>query len=605
MRIPDNNKPTASTTPEPDSKDSNRVEIAEGTNRIQGGQASQSTALRDRSGMPVVEITADELAQLIKNQTFSNDCCYKCNGNLDLRRCTSLTHLPDNLTVNGYLDLDSCTSLTHLPDHLTVKGYLDLDSCTSLTHLPDNLTVEGYLRLDGCTSLTHLPDNLTVGSFLGLYSCTSLTHLPDNLTVNGTLDLDSCTSLTHLPDNLTVERLLNLYDCTGLTHLPDSLIVNGNLILRNCTSLTHLPNNPAIGCHIDLSDCTSLTSLPDWITELGPISENEMRHVNLANTGLSDTIINGLSTANAPGMQFYFSMRERHLGQRFSNTAQAFAFWKKLAPPDTEIPELDLRSDQAAALVDFMGRLTETEDYQNKTSRPLLAQRVMNMMALLTDKSRYREEALTRIGDAVSSCDDRVILTLDDLETLQVLDSAKTKAIENNDPDELRALGLQMMRLDKLKEIARDHMKTLKWVDEIEVELAFQIGVRKQLDLPGSTQNMIFIVCAKVSNQDIAKAVEQIKDHCSDTQRVATYFAEWEPWKMYQRKQAIPAFEQLTSKTVDSIGDCFIRGETTNKMVELNGTHVDYDALCKAYLEKGNNPLTNTPVDWSTVFRVT
>ena len=66
-------------------------------------------------------------------------------GNLYLRSCTSLTHLPDNLKVEGDLDLYDCTSLTHLPDNFKVEGNLYLYGCASLTHIPDNLKVEGNL----------------------------------------------------------------------------------------------------------------------------------------------------------------------------------------------------------------------------------------------------------------------------------------------------------------------------------------------------------------------------------------------------------------------------------------------------------------------------
>jgi len=82
---------------------------------------------------------------------------------LDLRDCTSLTHLPEGLEVGGDLDLEGCTSLTHLPEGLKVGGDLNLGGCTSLTSLPKGLKVEAYLYLGGCTSLTLLPEDLEVG----------------------------------------------------------------------------------------------------------------------------------------------------------------------------------------------------------------------------------------------------------------------------------------------------------------------------------------------------------------------------------------------------------------------------------------------------------
>ena len=210
---------------------------------------------------------------------------------------------------------------------------------------------------------------------------------------------------------------------------------------------------------------------------------------------------------------------------------------------------------------------------------------------------------MDHIGQALTSCDDRIILALDDLDTMQLLDSAERKAFEGN-ADELRKSGLQMMPLDEVKRIARDHMKTLSWVDEIEVELAFQIGVRQQLALPGSTQHMIFREYANVSDQDIATAVNQVNTHCSDD-NLQTYLAQWAPWQKYLRRQEVPTFDQLIQKTVDRINKCVISAEKAPKMVALGDDHLEYDVLVKAVVENGKNPLTNSPMDWSNVFRLT
>ena len=442
--------------------------------------------------------------------------------------------------------------------------------------------VEGDLSLSGCTGLTALPENLSVGGFLSLDGCTGLTALPENFSVGGYLSLKGCTGLTALPENLSVGGYLSLVRCTGLTALPENLSVGDDLYLRHCTGLTALPN---------------------WITTMGLTSRNSIRHVCLENSGLSDALIDRMRTIRTPNMQFHFSGSAGQPEQQFSNLEQGFAFWRRLASSDSEIPELDLRHDQADDLVCYLGRLTGTADYQNQTSRPVLAQRVMAVMSLLAGNDRVRETALRHIHDALSSCDDRIILALDDLETLQLLTSAEILAFENRDPRELKALGLQMMRLDAVKRFARDHMKTLSWVDAIEVELAFQIGVRQQLDLPGSTQHMIFRGCANVSDQDIANAVQHVNTHCFETQ-LEVYLAQWAPWQKFQRLLAAPSFDQLASITVASIDDCFYCGEKTNKMVMLSDIHLDYDALVKAYLENGKNPFTNTLMDWSSVVRL-
>ena len=502
--------------------------------------SSETKALENRAVIETKTITNDDLVNLIKEQKFSNDVHYQVEGDLNLRCCNGLTALPEHLSVGGYLDLHGCTGLTALPEYLSVGGGLILSGCTGLTALPGHLSVVDILFLSGCT---------------------------------------------------------------GLTALPEHLSVRGGLNLSGCTGLTALPEHLSVGGYLSLSDCTGLTALPNWFTTLGATTQGNTRHVFLENTGLSDTLIDRLREVQAPDMQFHFSRSAGQPEQQFSNVEEGLTFWRKLASSDSGIPELNLRHDQATDLVHYLGRLTSTADYQNQATRPVLAQRVMAVTALLTGSDRIRDEAMDHIHHALTSCDDRIILALDDLDTFQLLNSAERKAFEG-DADELRELGLQMMRLDEVKRIARDRMKTLSWVDEIEVELAFLIGVRQQLALPGSTQHMIFRGCANVSDQDIATAVHQVNTHCSDD-NLQTYLAQWAPWQQYQRRQEVPTFGQLTQKTVDRIEDCVLSAEKTSKMVALGDDHLDYDALVKAVVEKGKNPLTNSPMDWSSVVRLT
>ena len=595
----------SSTHAEPSSKSDNNN--GDGKNHIpQSGTPSypsETKSLGDRSAIQTNKITSIVLRELISEKKFSNDVRYQVEDYLYLSDCTGLTALPENLSVGGLLYLDGCTGLTALPENLSVGGNLYLDGCTGLTALPENLSVGGNLYLNGCTGLTALPENLSVGDGLSLDGCTGLTALPENLSVEGYLSLVGCTALTALPENLSVGGYFFLDGCTGLTALPENLSVGGFLSLNGCTGLTALPENLSVGGSLFLNGCTGLTALPNWITTMGLTSQGSIRYVYLENSGLSDALIDRMRTIRTPDMQFHFSRSAGQPEQQFSNLEQGFAFWRRLASSNSEIPELDLRHDQADDLVCYLGRLTGTADYKNQTSRPVLAQRVMAVMSLLAGNDRVRETALRHIHDALSSCDDRIILALDDLETLQLLTSAETLAFENRDPGELKALGLQMMRLDAVKRFARDHMKTLSWVDAIEVELAFQIGVRQQLDLPGSTQHMIFRGCANVSDQDIANAVQHVNTHCSEAQ-LEVYLAQWAPWQKFQRLLAAPSFDQLASATVASIDDCFYCGEKTNKMVMLSDIHLDYDALVKAYLENGKNPFTNTPMDWSSVVRL-
>uniref|UniRef100_UPI0021499207 NEL domain-containing protein n=1 Tax=Endozoicomonas sp. SESOKO1 TaxID=2828742 RepID=UPI0021499207 len=495
--------------------------------------SSETASLEERVALEVKTVTPEEFLELFQQQSFSNDVHYRLEGDF------SPYFPPDS--PERELDLK-------LPRHLTVTGDLNLSECKGMRALSENLTVDGNFIICQLTELETLPEKLSVGQYLTIFFCEALLRLPDNLHVGETLVVSSCRGLRELPENR-----LN------------------------------------VGGHIFLNGCTSLSALPNWITTMGLTSSGEVRRVNISDTGLSDELYQRISNMPQPeGMQFDFDMGTGNPAHEFTTLQEGLDFWRELASTDAVTPELKLSPDQTGHLIDFLVRLTGTADYKNLATRPVLAQRIMAVMSLLADNGQFRGEALYRIQYAVTSCDDRVILTLDNLETLQLLTSAQTLAVEKHDPTELKALGRQMMILEKIKTIARAHMKTLTLVDEIEVELAFWIELGKFFGIPGSTQHMLFRGCASVNDDDIASARANIEETCTDA-ALETFLAQWEPWQKFQRQLAVRPFDQLKPVTVDRIDDCALLGDKTDKMVGLGSVHVDYDSLVKSYLLNGEN----------------
>ena len=359
-----------------------------------------------------------------------------------------------------------------------------------------------------------------------------------------------------------------------------------------------IPENTSLGGNLDLTGCTSVTTLPNWITTLGATSTGDRRSVYLDNTGLSDALVDRLRTTTTEGMQFHFSRSQKQTEQIFTDIKQGFTFWRDLASSDAEIPELNLNQFDEQTLINYLGRLTGTADYENKVSRALLADQVMVLMSLLTKSDSVSRSVLDQVDSAITTCDDRVALGLDKLATMKLLHDADTLADKKDSAEELRALGLKMMRLDKVNSIAREHVKGLEWVDEIEVELAFQVGVRQQLDLPGSTQNMIYRTFAQVSNDDISNAIEQVNTHCSE-ENIQKFLAQWDPWKKNQRLLQVKSYDQLPEKKVACFQPCVINKCETEKMVLLDNFHVDYDAFVTSYVDNGRHPATNLAMtDW-------
>lgn len=69
------------------------------------------------------------------------------------RRVRAGYRLSNNVRVRGSVDLKDCTTLTSLPDNLTFDGWLNLEECDNLKSLPANLTVGDWLNLEGCTGV--------------------------------------------------------------------------------------------------------------------------------------------------------------------------------------------------------------------------------------------------------------------------------------------------------------------------------------------------------------------------------------------------------------------------------------------------------------------
>ncbi len=521
--------------------------------------------------------------------------------NLGLDGCTSLTHLPDSLSVGGNLSLSRCTSLTHLPEDLSVGRHLTLINCTSLSSLPDDLSVGGHLGLDGCTSLTHLPEGLSVGGDLYLRSCTRLTSLPNGLSVGGDLDLRSCTRLTSLPNGLSVHGYLNLDGCTSLTHLPEGLSVSGRLSLSGCRNLTSLAEDLSVDGDLDLSGCTSLTSLPHWITTLGPLADGHARQIDLTGTGLSAAVLEQLENADHPGIQFIFG----HAAATFTNHPDlhsAIGSWLSSDESQALTPDdWGLNGPENQNLTTFLSRLHQTADAQNVHSRPHLQARISAFLRQMQhNPNGFRALAMERVSQGISSCDDRVILIMNNIELLTRIEDARSCA----DPAAaLRKLAKSLVALEVVHRHAARKCASMGFVDPIEVYLAFEIKLKADLDLPVSTENMLFEGCAGLTTNNIAEAKQEALNILANEDNVTQYLNQWEPWQQFERGTSA---HQLNWNALPTTTHPFVPSDTciisSKELREMThpvciGEHLyDLNALLTHWVVQGTNPTTNLPL---------
>lgn len=418
------------------------------------------------------------------------------------------------------------------------------------------------------------------------------------------IDFYGFPELRSLPRGLHVKEI-RIEECPNFTTLPEDIRVDGDIILINSINLTSLPENLQFGGDLHLRGCRRLTSLPENITRLGLRSDGRTRLVNLTQTGLSDAYIDGLRNEPAPGMRFLFDRQQEYIPNppSFNNLREALNFWKNIAPREY-MPYLSLEGQKLDDMIIFLNRLTNTAEYRNRQTKQPLATRVLNMVSLISQHNEVKEQALDLIHEGLSSCDDRVIATLDDIELFGRIQDAESESPASNSEKKLRSLGKALYKLEEVRKAAGRHMATLNWVDEVEVQLAFQIGLTETLQLPLSTQNMIFRGCANVTDEQIADAGQKILENCSE-RNINKFLQSWDPWKRHIRRKIIPNYKALDSVNIDRHVQCDILQEKTEKLVQCKNNFFDYDALCQAYVQSGLNPCSRQPINWREVKRLT
>jgi hypothetical protein len=458
-------------------------------------------------------------------------------GDLDCSGCLKLTQLPYGLTVSGNLSCYDCPKLTQLPEGLSVGGSLDCGNCIALTHMPAELSIGGDFSCNDCISLTQLPVRLSIGGNFSCGGCTSLTQLPEKLSVGGELYCNRCTSLIRLSEELSVGGDLDCSDCTSLTQLPESLSVGGDLNCSGCISLTQLPERPSVSGDLICCGCTGLTSLPNSISSWGALANGNTRFIDLSGSGISPALRQRLEQVDLPGMRFHFSNAPAASADvRFADLNTAATFWSKQAQRQI-VPDLAAWTDVSVRDCDllrqFLGRLCDTADYQQPNARLRLAGRVCDLLQAMDESPALRRLGSDRISDALQTCDDRVIWTMNQLEIAVRVNQAQN----SQDGASLQELVLSFMSLDIVQDHARQKVNSLTWVDEVEVFLAYESGLREALKLPVSAEHMLHASCAKVTQADLDRAQDAAEAAVKDPVKVAAYLDVSPTWQHYLRRQ--------------------------------------------------------------------
>ena len=134
---------------------------------------------------------------------------------------------------------------------------------------------------------------------------------------------------------------------------------------------------------------------------------------------------------------------------------------------------------------------------------------ILDMLKEMDHNSEFMEEACNIIQDATATCGDRMILSV-----LYVSLQFKMHLLANSldkTEDIVNFLIRGPFIMGELEKIAREKIKTMRVVDEIEVYLAYPIKLRDYYNIPIETREMLYYTCSSIDNKDLERA-KQIVD---------------------------------------------------------------------------------------------
>ncbi|EAV7068149.1 E3 ubiquitin--protein ligase [Salmonella enterica] len=396
------------------------------------------------------------------------------------------------------------------------------------------------LERAGLTTLPdHLPPHITI-LFIPGNNLTSLPALPSGLR-ELSVSYNQLTSLPPLPSGLWKLSVFN-NQLASLPPLPSGL--QTLWAYRN-----QLPSLPALPPGLrDLSvSHNQLASLPESITGLSSEAT-----VDLAGNPLSERTLQTLrditSAPDYSGPRIRFDMAGPSVPREARALHLAVADWltpeREGEPDPADSWHASGQEDNAAAFSLFLDRLRETENFEKDAG---FKAQISSWLALLAEDDVLRAKTFAMATEATSSCQDRITLALHHMKNVQLVHNAEKGVYDNNLPG-LVSTGREMFRMEMLERIAREKARTLAFVDEIEVYLAYQNKLKKPLELTSVTAKMRFFGVSGVTASDLRSAERQVK--AAEKREFSEWILQWGPLHSVLERKEPERFNALREKQI-------------------------------------------------------
>ncbi|HFR9701792.1 TPA: NEL-type E3 ubiquitin ligase domain-containing protein [Salmonella enterica] len=340
---------------------------------------------------------------------------------------------------------------------------------------------------------------------------------------------------------------------SGLTTLPDCLPAHITTLVIPDNNLTSLPALPPELRTLEVSG-NQLTRLPESLIHLS--SETT---VNLEGNPLSERTLQALrEITSAPGYSgpiIQFDMAGASAPRETRALHLAAADWlvpaREGEPAPADRWHMFGQEDNADAFSLFLDRLSETENFIKDAG---FKAQISSWLAQLAEDEALRANTFAMATEATSSCEDRVTFFLHQMKNVQLVHNAE-KGQYDNDLAALVATGREMFRLGKLEQIAREKVRTLALVDEIEVWLAYQNKLKKSLGLTSVTAEMRFFDVSGVTVTDLQDAELQVK--AAEKSEFREWILQWGPLHRVLERKAPERVNALREKQISDYEETY------------------------------------------------
>ncbi|EDV2610587.1 E3 ubiquitin--protein ligase [Salmonella enterica subsp. enterica] len=404
-----------------------------------------------------------------------------------------------------------------------------------------------YVGRVGLTTLPDLlPPNITT-LFIPGNNLTRLPALPPGLR-ELSVSYNQLTSLPPLPPGLCKLSVFN-NQLASLPALPSGL----QILWAYRNRLTSLPALPSGLRELSVYS-NQLTRLPESITGLSSEAT-----VNLEGNPLSERTLQALrDITSAPGYsgpRIRFDMAGASAPREVRALHLAVADWLMPAREGEPAPadrwHVFGQEDNAAAFSLFLDRLSETENFIKDAG---FKAQISSWLVQLAEDDALRANTFALATEATSSCEDRVTFFLHQMKNVQLVHNAEKGQYDNN-LAVLVATGREMFRLGKLEQIAREKVRTLALVDELEVWLAYQNKLRKPLGLTSVTAEMRFFGVSGVTASDLQSAERQVK--AAEKSEFREWILQWGPLHSVLERKAPERVNALREKQMSDYEETY------------------------------------------------